>query len=137
MNFAYFFGIYWYFTYLSSVYCDILGWSTRSGAVNAACSFGYIWERNILVIYSEFRFFFNLSILYLFIIDLSIYFGMVNMVGGQCGMWSNLKNDFFTVGLEPRQKVCNALSRPLGQVCSLLYKLHQINIYSNSTYKHN
>ena len=45
---------------------------------------GYISERNILVIYSEFcLFFWNLLIFYLFIIGLLRYFGMVNTVRGR------------------------------------------------------
>ena len=48
-----------------------------------------------------------------------------------------MPQDFRCGGSNPSQKVWLAMNQPLGQLCSLIYNVHQIYIKSNSSYKHN
>ena len=68
-----------------------------------------------------------LSAFYQFFADNLQYVGVVNAVYVVKLCW----------GLNHNETVYLVLSQPLGQVCPLLYKLHQIYINSNSSYKHN
>ena len=55
----------------------------------------------------------------------------------QCGQTFKNASGFPSRDSNSIQKVWLVTSQPLGQVCPLIYNVHQIYIKSNSSYKHN
>ena len=103
-----------------------------------------IWKRNIgSTIFYQFimNFHLFLGIYQHFIILSSIYrdnLGGQMRVNAVCAVkLLKMPQDFRCGGSNPSQKVWLAMNQPLGQLCSLIYNVHQIYIKSNSSYKHN